>query len=127
MAESLTTLVDRAQRLFNRENRREEWWERELTTSKLRNILAVVQDIYHDVLRSGDDHLSPQTIERIQQMRIRIVYECGRTPCIKVFVNASGILTMIDEIKDDKNAYLNLSRYIEALVAYHRFYGGKDK
>ena len=34
---------------------------------------------------------------------------------------------MLKKIKNDKSEFLLFCRYIEALVAYHRFQGGKDK
>lgn len=33
----------------------------------------------------------------------------------------------IDEIGNDIKKYKDFAKYIEALVAYHKFYGGKDE
>ena len=52
------------------------------TTSKIRNILAMVSEIYNDVITEQDDLLSPELQSRIEYLKVRLVYECGRgTAC----------------------------------------------
>ena len=50
------------------------------------------------------------------------VYYCG----MDEFVEEADILKCIDEIGNSKSRYLLFNRYMEALIAYHKFYGGKD-
>ena len=85
-----------------------------VTTSKLRNLLAMTADIYNQVLT----------------WRIRFVYECGRDDSkrkVRNFVEKSEVLEILKEIKKSKKNYLLFSRYMEALVAFHKYYGGKEQ
>lgn len=98
-----------------------------LTTSKIRNILAMVSEIYNEVIHEKGEKLSVKSQERIQYLRLRITYEAGRDDDVKDFVNKSELLQMLKKIGNNKEEFLLFCRYLEALVAYHRFYGGRDK
>lgn len=97
------------------------------TTSKIRNILAQVSEIYNDVVIEKGDALGPEFVSRIEYLKVRLVYECGREPyVIKPFVNKAGLLDLLNNIGDSRENFIKFARYMEALVAYHRFHGGKD-
>lgn len=96
------------------------------TTSKIRNLLAMTTEIYNEVQNITGELLSDDIIGRINYLKIRVVYEAGREPSVKNLVETAEILQHIDEIKGNKKQYILFSRYMEALVAYHRYYGGKD-
>jgi CRISPR-associated protein Csm2 len=97
------------------------------TTSKIRNILTQVNDIFNDVNNDRSEKLQPGIQSRIEHLKVRLVYECGREPyVIKPFVEKAGLLRLINEIGDNSQNFIDFARYMEALVAYHRFYGGKD-
>ncbi len=98
-----------------------------ITTSKIRNLLAMTADIYNQVLES-DETLNDDIISRIDYLRVRVVYECGRDNegTVKNFVNKARILEAIKEIGSSREKYIIFSHYMESLVAYHKFYGGKD-
>lgn len=98
-----------------------------LTTSKIRNILAMVSEIYNEVVHESGNKLSEKSQERIQYLRLRITYEAGREPDVKDFVNNSRLLEELKNIGESKSKFLLFCKYIEALVAYHRFSGGRDK
>lgn len=98
-----------------------------LTTSKIRNILAMVSEIYNEVIHERGEKLSGKSQERIQYLRLRITYEAGRDDDVKDFVDKSELLQMLKKIENNKEEFLLFCRYLEALVAYHRFYGGRDK
>lgn len=97
-----------------------------VTTSKIRNILSMAADIYDNVLQNKDDYLSEEIVSRIEYLRVRIIYECGREPKVKEFVNAADLLDYIKMIGNDKKKYVLFYHYLEALVAFHKFKGGKD-
>lgn len=98
-----------------------------LTTSKIRNILAMVSEIYNEVVHESGDKLTVKSQERIQYLRLRITYEAGREADVKDFIDNSELLILLKKIGESKSKFLLFCRYIEALVAYHRFSGGKDK
>ena len=56
-----------------------------LTTSKIRNILAMVSEIYNEVIHESGEVLSSESQERIQYLRLRIVYEAGRETSVERF------------------------------------------
>ena len=54
-----------------------------VTTSKIRNLLAMVSDTYNDALNLKGDKLSEELIGQINYMKIRFYYEAGREPKVK--------------------------------------------
>ena len=97
-----------------------------VTTSKIRNILAMTSDIYNDVMNSSEDKLPEEITSRIEYLRIRIIYESGRDPSVKAFVEEAKLLDALKEIHGSKKNYIRFNHYMEALVAYHRYYGGEE-
>ena len=97
-----------------------------VTTSKIRNLLAMTSDIYNEVVMQQDDKLSDDLVGRIEYLRIRVVYEAGREQSVKDFMMQAKILDILKEIKGSRKNYILFNRYMESLVAFHKFYGGKD-
>ena len=98
-----------------------------VTTSKIRNLLAMTAAIYNDVIVCTSEKLSTEIVGRIQYMKIRFVYEAGREPKVKELVEKASLLEHLEEIGNSRPQYLLFSRYMEALVAYRKFYGGHDE
>lgn len=100
-----------------------------VTTSKIRSILAMTSDIYNEVIMQQDDKLGDDLAGRIEYLRIRVVYEVGRDEDrdkpVKSFVMQSKILEILKEIKGSRKNYILFNRYMESLVAFHKFYGGR--
>jgi CRISPR-associated protein Csm2 len=97
-----------------------------VTTTKLRNLLAMTSDIFNEIMSSNDDKLSEEICARIEYLRVRFLYESGREPAVKSFVEQAGILQILKEIAGSKKNYILFNRYMEALVAFHKYNGGKD-
>lgn len=97
-----------------------------VTTSKIRNLLAMTSDIYNDVLNVKTDKLPTEVVGRIRYLKIRFVYEAGREAGVKNLVERAGILECLDKIGQSKQRYILFSRYIEALVAFRKYKGGRD-
>lgn len=98
-----------------------------VTTSKIRNLLAMTAEIYNDVVNDASESLSEEVCSRIEYLKIRFVYESGREPAVKKFVEKAQILGCLSSIRGKRRNYLLFSRYMEALIAYHRYYGGKEQ
>ena len=96
-----------------------------LTTSKIRGILSLVTELYNDIIHEPADELGEEYIERIQYLRLRITYEAGRDDEVRKFVKNSRLIVYVKAIKN-KNDFLRFTKYVEALVAYHKYYGGRD-
>ena len=98
-----------------------------VTTSKIRNLLAMTADIYNEVVNSQKELLSTEVIGRIKYLKIRFVYESGREPKVKKLVETANILAYLDGIGNSRSQYILFSRYMETLVAYRKFYFEKDE
>ena len=59
-------------------------------------------------------------------MRIRFYYEAGREPKVKSLLEKADVFNIIKEIGNSKKNYILFSRYMEALVAFRKFYGKSD-
>lgn len=97
-----------------------------VTTSKIRNLLAMVSDIYNDVNNNKDEKLSNDIVGRIGYMKLRFYYEAGREPGVKNLLTTANVLKIIDEIGNSRSNFILFSRYMEALVAFRKFYVEKD-
>ena len=98
-----------------------------VTTSKIRNLLSMTADIYNEVVNCKEDRLPVELIEQINYMKIRFVYEADREPKVGKLVQEAQILNCIGEIGQQRKNYILFSRYMEALVAYRKFYGKRDE
>ena len=98
----------------------------ELTTSKIRNILSMVSDLYTDAQHLREKTLGEDMVGRVQYLRMRIAYEAGRENSVREFVSAAKILPFIALVGNSRQKLLLFCNYMEALVAYHKFYGGQE-
>lgn len=119
--------VDKAQavieKLSKKVNPRNKKPEPMVTTSKIRNLLAMTADIYNEVQGLQEDELNDEICGRIEYLRVRFIYEAGREPKVKELVEESKLLDVIRSIGRSKKNYILFSRYMEALVAFRKFYG----
>ena len=110
--------VDLAEKVM-REN------HRNITSSKLRSILSMVSSIYNTE-RVGDKELSETSQNSLRMLRVRIIYEYGRNDAgFKKFIHESHILDYLLDIGSDRQKFIDYAQYMEAIVAYHKFYGEK--
>lgn len=95
-----------------------------LTTNQIRNLLSLTSNIYDDVLANGVDRVQ----EKIAYLRVQFVYQSGRNDAVKEFVRLADILNILKDLQktNDKNAIIRFCRYMEALVAYFKYHGGRD-
>ena len=91
-----------------------------VTTSKIRNLLSLVTDIY------TEEKLRPESVVKLNLMRVRVAYECGRDDTVKSFVAQTNLLEYLKGISTDRADLIRFAHYMEALVAFHRYFGGKE-
>lgn len=103
--------------------------EFEITTTKIRGILALVNDIYNDEIVSTNEELSEKSKSKLLSLTVKMLYDAGKddTGGIKRFIEKTSLLNDIKNIKGSRTEFIKVANYIEALVAYHRYLGGKDK
>ncbi len=98
----------------------------EITTTQLRNLLAMAADIYNTIMHQNTDALTEEIKSRIEYMRVRFFYEAGRNGGVKTLIEKANLMEVLKNIKGSRENYILFNRYMEALVAFHRYYGGRD-
>lgn len=98
-----------------------------VSTSKLRNILAMSSDIYNLANMSVSENLSEDINSQIEYLKIRIIYEAGRDKDVNDLVTKAKLIECIGEIKGNKKNFIQFNRYLEAIVAYRKYLGGRDE
>ena len=96
-----------------------------LTVSQIRNLLSMSADIYNEVLEYPEEKLSEELLDRIRYLTARFYYEAGRDEKVKAFINESQLVRILKAVKTKKD-YIQYYHCLEALVAFHRYHGGKD-
>lgn len=97
-----------------------------LTVSQIRNLLAMSADILNEVLEYPEENLSEELLDRISYLTVRFYYEAGRDEKVKSFIETANLLPFLKGIKTRKQ-YIQYYQYMEALVAFHKYHGGKDQ
>lgn len=106
-----------------------------LTTSQLRKFLSMIvslkQKVEQEVRKNNSDVLSADLQMKIYFLKVMISYQAGREQgrdhFIQDFIDKTEIIKFIETIKDDAGKFRVFCKYVEALVAFHKYYGGKDK
>ena len=98
-----------------------------LTTSKIRKLLAMISEMYTKAKRLKSNTLNSDLLTKLQYFKMHTVYEAGRESSVKKFVEEAQITNQIDKIKTDKEKLILFCHYMEALVAYRKFLGGRDE
>lgn len=107
-----------------------------VTTSKIRNLLSLVTDIYNDESIRTEDKLKPDSVVKLNLMRVRVAYEYGRDNGESVgkdkvypmreFITQAHLREYLKGISTDRADLIRFAHYMEALVAFHRYLGGKE-
>ena len=102
---------------------------KKVTTSKIRNLLSLVTDIYNAENIRTEEKLRPESVVKLNLMRVRVAYECGRDnrdDTVKTFVKQTNLLEYLKGISDDRADLIRFAHYMEALVAFHCYFSGKE-
>jgi len=94
------------------QNKKETKEEKELTTSQIRNIFDAIQ------------RMQKYEENKLQLLRPKLAYLAGRHGGrVKEFQEL--IESSLPLVTDD-NTFINFKNFLEAIVAYHKFYGGGE-
>ena len=99
----------------------------DLTTNKIRNLLSLTNVLYTRALQKRSEVLDEDFVSDIQYLNVRFAYEAGRDKNVRNFLQKACILEYVKRIGTNRDELLLFCRYMESLVAYHKFYGGKDR
>lgn len=102
-----------------------------LKTNQIRKFLTAANMIANKVSIYRSKHpqekkLSSELVDEVRYLQVKLVYQAGRDRSAKEFIDAAGLLPMVKQIGSSIVRFEEFSRYVEAMVAYHKFYGGKD-
>lgn len=117
--EAMKLLVQEADRLGK------ELGQNGLTTSQIRNIFGEVRSIEQDVPPTAQQ-LSLAVQRRLLMLKPKMAYQVGR------FSNNQALQELVETLSDaiglignDKDRFQTFVNLFEAILAYHRRYGGK--
>lgn len=83
-------------------------------------------DIYK-IAKSKEKKLDEELQMEIEFLRVNMSYQAGRDNLVREFIEKADLLNMVKDINGDIKAFEKFCKYVEALVAFHKFYGGQDK
>ena len=94
-----------------------------LTSTQIRNLAALTSNLFDESKTKNDIE---DLREKISYLRIQLVYQSGREPAVEDLVKKAGLLEALTEIQDIPSLQ-RFCRYMEALIAYFKFNGGRDQ
>lgn len=103
-----------------------------LTKSQIRKFLAAVNALTNKVAvyraQSGQmEVLSGSLASEVKYLKVKLAYQTARNRgTVGAFADKARLKERIDGIGTDMKKYEEFAHFMEALVAYHKFYGGRD-
>ena len=103
-----------------------------LTTSQIRKFLAAVNALTNKITvyraqNDGATALTEALASEVKYLKVKLAYQAGRYPkAVKPFVETARLKEWIDGVGTSIRAYEDFAHYVEALVAYHKYHGGRD-
>ena len=111
--------------------KRDKWGNIELTTTQIRKFLAGINGVHNRILayqgtgKIDGDQLPKEIIDELEYIKIRLIYQSGRESKVKDFMRIADLERRIDERGSSKKKFEDFNRFVEGIVAYHKFEGGK--
>lgn len=96
--------------------------DRSISTTKLRNIYSLIMNVYAQV-NSSEEYARHE--KDIVYLKVRMAYEAGREGSVKAFMKATHLMEYVDSITCLEQ-FMLYCRYAEALVAYFKYFEGRD-
>lgn len=104
-----------------------------LTNSQIRKFLTAVNVVKNKVdmfwAKNNDAvSLPDELVTEIKFLKVNIVYQAAKdnTGAVKSFIMVTNLDKIINDIGNNANKFNKFCKYVEALVAFHKFYGGRD-
>ncbi|NHM16479.1 type III-A CRISPR-associated protein Csm2 [Eggerthellaceae bacterium zg-887] len=95
---------------------------RGLTTTKLRSLYGLIMNVYTRINLPEDFEIHKSDL---QYIKVKMAYEAGRESAVKEFLGKTKLLEAIGKVESYEQ-FMLYCRYAESLVAYFKFYGGKE-
>ena len=133
--EAVRDIAGEAEAVVKSLNRRSDRQGREqiqLTKSQIRKFLAAVNALTNKVAvyrtqSSQSKLLSDALASEVKYLKVKLVYQAARNRgTVGDLAEKAQLKERIDQIGADMKRYEEFAHFMEALVAYHKFYGGRD-
>ncbi|MBR1529102.1 MAG: type III-A CRISPR-associated protein Csm2 [Oscillospiraceae bacterium] len=106
-----------------------------ITTNQIRNLLELTNELRERLRTERVEQLTEDMISQVQYIKLRFVYAVGRDKGtqgndgkgVLEFMKRSNLIACLDTVKDSPEQYLLVCKYMEALVAYHKFFDSEKK
>ena len=104
----------------------------QLTKSQIRKFLAAVNALTNKITvyrtQSGQaKELNGTLAAEVKYLKVKLAYQAARYKgTVGDFAEKAKLKERIDGIGTDMKKYEEFAHFMEALVAYHKFYGGRD-
>ena len=99
-----------------------------ISTSQIRNLLDLLNVLRERLRTERVKELTEDMKGQVQYIKLRFVYAAGRdkdSKGVRDFIQRSGMIACLDTVKDSVKQYELVCKYMEALVAYHKYYINK--
>lgn len=100
---------------------------KEITTSQIRKFLSGVVKIQNKIQLTTDSgsKLDRDLKNEILALKVKLAYQSGRDNKVKNFVQKTQLIEKVGKVIKEEMSYDDFYAYVEALVAYHKFLGGR--
>ena len=93
-----------------------------LSVSKLRRIYSLIMNLYTRINVPEDFEIHKKDL---QYLKVKMAYEAGRERAVRYFLEKTQLMKAIDAVSTYEQ-FMLYCRYAESLVAYFKFFGGKE-
>ncbi|WP_314796325.1 type III-A CRISPR-associated protein Csm2 [uncultured Selenomonas sp.] len=103
-----------------------------LTTNQIRKFLTAVNTLTNKITlyrhqQEQTRALSEDLAKEVRFLKVKLAYQVARgNKGVKRFAEDTRLKEYIDMVGTDLKEYMAFAQFIEALVAYHKFYGEKE-
>lgn len=100
-----------------------------ITPTQLRALFSLLTEVREIIRMQNSTNLNEEMQGRIQYIKMRFAYAAGKgeqkgEKDVKCFVKMSGMIECLESVKDSVKQFELVCKYMEALVAYHKYYIG---
>ena len=103
-------------------------YDNTISPSQIRNLFDLLNGLREQIRTERATKLTEDMKGQVQYIKLRFVYAAGRdkeSKGVRDFIQRSGMIACLDTVKDSVKQYELVCKYMEALVAYHKYYINK--
>ena len=116
-----TNFADYAEKVIKKHKEEKQ----KITTTQLRGLFALMTEVREILRVRQDKKLDENLISRVQYIKMRFAYAAGRgEKGVDAFMKQSDLIAALDTVQDSVRQFELICKYMEALVAYHKYYIG---